>query len=126
MRLRIQSTFKQEKKTMAATILFDGAGALPQTFTFNSPYHGPATFVLSGTAWTQKATTLLQIALQLDGVTIGKTSMCWANQAAIHMTLRPTFIPVPNLIYGPHKMSIIVANTTTVTDINDYFQVTLL
>jgi hypothetical protein len=111
---------------MAALILFEGAGPLPQTFTFNSPIEGPATFALNGTAWTQAANTLVEIALILDGSQIGNVSMCYANQSAFHMTLRPTFIEVAKLSYASHTMQIIVANGSTVSDYNDYFQVTLL
>jgi len=111
---------------MAALVIFDGAGPLPQTFTFNSPISGgSATFVLNGTAWTQYANTLVEIALILDGSQIG-SAMCFANQSAVHMTLRPSFIEVASLSYAQHTMQIVVANSTTVSDFNDYFQVTLL
>ena len=111
---------------MSALIIFDGAGPLPQTFNFNSPLDGPATFVLNGTAWTQHAGTLVEITLNLDGSQIGGAAVCFANQSAVHMTLRPTFIEVDNLSYGSHQMQIITVGPTTVTDFNDYFQVTLL
>lgn len=111
---------------MAATVLYEGAGPLPITFNFNSPLDGAATLVLNATAWTQSAGTLLEVAVTLDGDQVGSASVCFANQSAVHLTLRPTFIEVPYLSYGAHKIEIVTVGTTTVTDLNDYFQVTLL
>ena len=111
---------------MAALIIYDGPGPLPVTTTFESPLDGPAVLVLTGTARTENAAGLTGIALVLDGDTIGNTAMCWANQNNNHIAMRPTFINVDNLAYGEHTIEIVNAYGITVTDENDYFQVTLL
>ncbi|HEX8194969.1 MAG TPA: hypothetical protein VF571_02045 [Pyrinomonadaceae bacterium] len=109
-----------------AMIIFDGPGPLPQTATFKSPSDGPVVFVLSGTARTESAAVLIGINLSLDGKQIGSTAMCWANQNNNHQAMRTTYIPVNNLTFGEHTIEITNAYSNTITDVNDYCQVTLL
>lgn len=111
---------------MAALIIYDGAGPLPVSANFNSPLEGPAVFVLTGTARTQSAAVLTGINLVLDGNDVGSPAMCWANQNNNHIAMRPTFIVIDNLSYGAHTIEITNAYGSTITDVNDYFQVTLL
>ncbi len=112
---------------MAALIIYDGAGPLPQQATFDAPLDGPAVFVLSGTATTQEnAACLTGITLSLDGSQIGSPAMCWANQNNNHTAMRTTFIDVDDLTEGEHTIEINAANSETNTDVNDYFQVVLL
>ncbi len=108
-----------------ALVIFDGAGPLPQTATFNAPTDGPVVFVLSGTARTASAALLTGINLSLDGTSIGK-AMCWANQNNNHIAMRTTLIPYGSLTFGQHTIEITNAYGSTITDVNDYFQVTLL
>ncbi len=107
-------------------VLFDGAGPLPQTATFEAPADGPVTFVLSGTARTAGAAVLIGVNLSLDGNGIGNTAMCWANQNNNHQAMRTTFIPIDFLSAGQHTIELTNAYSETITDVNDYFQVTLL
>ena len=109
-----------------ATILLDQSGPLPVSANFNAPSDGPVIFVLTGTAWTATAGQLIGINLYLDGNAIGNASMCFSNEDTSHKTLRPTFIPYDGLTAGPHTIQVVPAFTSTVTDLNDYFQVTLL
>lgn len=111
---------------MSALVIFDGAGPLPVTAKFDSPLDGPAVFVLTATAWTQSAPILTGVYLVLDGNAIGSAAMCFANQNAVHLAMRPTFIDVADLSYGSHTIEIVNASGDTITDQNDYFQVTLL
>ena len=111
---------------MSTMILIDSAGPLPLKATFESPVDGPVTFVLSGTAWTQQAPVLTGIGLLLDGAEIGSSAVCFANQNALHLAMRTTYITFDNLTIGQHSVTIQTANSQTVTDFNDYFQVTLL
>lgn len=108
-----------------AEVLLDEYGPLPVSANFQAPADGSVMFVLSGTAWTQRAPTLTEVNLLLDGQSIG-SAMCYANQNASHQALRITFIIFPNLTQGNHLLQIVPANGGTVTDVNDYFQVTIL
>ena len=109
-----------------AIVLLDTAGPLPVSTTFNAPSDGPVIFVLSGTAWTQDAPVLIGLNLVLDGEGIGNAAMCWANQNANHQAMRTTFIPFDNLTFGKHTIEVVNAYSETITDVNDYVQVTLL
>lgn len=106
-------------------VLVDAAGPLPLSINFDAPGDGPVTFVLTGTAWTQNAPCLTGIQLMLDGETLSRTAICFANENANHQALRPAFIPIENLSYGSHTLEIVPYNQQTVTDLNDYFQVVL-
>ena len=111
---------------MAALIIYDGPGPLPQSATFQAPLDGPAVFVLSGTARTASAAVMTGISLSLDGTVIGNPAMCWANQNDNHIAMATTFITIDNLSFGQHTIQINNANAATITDVNDYIQVTLL
>lgn len=109
-----------------AIVIYDGPGPLPQTASFSSPSDGAVIFVLSGTSRTSSAPVLTGINLSLDGNVIGTAALCWQNQNDNHMAMRTTYIPFNSLSYGAHTIAINNANSNTITDVNDYFQVTLL
>jgi hypothetical protein len=109
-----------------ALVIFDGTGPLPQSAIFNSPTDGPVVFVLSGTARTESAAVLIGINLVLDGYDIGDPAMCWANQNDNHQAMRTTFIPFDGLTIGEHTVELVNAFENTITDENDYMQVTML
>jgi len=107
-------------------ILLDENGTLPVSAKFTAPADGSVMFVLSGTAWTANAPALVGITLLLDGEQIGKPALCYANQNSDHMVLRTTYILYENLTPGDHLLQIEPAYANTVTDVNDYYQVTIL
>ena len=107
-----------------ALVIFDGNGALPQKTTFQSPTDGDVVFVVSGTAWTLNAATLLGIDLFVDNNSIGEV-MGYTNNNSSHLALRTTFIPFSNLSVGEHTITLAPSNPNTVTDINDYYQVVM-
>lgn len=109
-----------------ALVIYEGSGPLPVTAQFRAPSDGDVIFVLTGTTRTTSAPILTGINLSIDGVQIGAPAVCWANQDNNHLAMRPTFIPFEDLTFGEHTISIEIAFSTTVTDTNDYFQVTLL
>src|SRR5687768_5281088 len=108
-----------------ALVIYDGNGALPQKATFESPTDGNVVFVLSGTAWTLNAATLLGIDLFVDGNSIGG-AVGYANNNSSHQALRTTLIPYSGLTIGEHTITLGPSNPATVTDVNDYYQVVLL
>ena len=109
-----------------ALVIYEGPGPLPVTANFQAPSDGDVVFVLAGTARTESAAILTGINLSIDGVQIGSPSLCWANQNENHLAMRPTFIPFEDLNFGEHTITIQIAYSGTITDQNDYFQVTLL
>jgi hypothetical protein len=109
-----------------AMILMDTPGPLPVSASFEAPSDGAVVFVLSGTARTASAACLIGLNLVLDGYDIGDPAMCWANQNDNHQAMRTTFIPYEGLAAGTHTVEVVNAYGTTITDVNDYIQVTLL
>ena len=77
-----------------AIVLLDAAGPLPVSVNFDNEVDGPIVFVLSGTAWTQQAPTMIGINLLLDGQVIGSAATCFANFDANHQAMRTTFIQI--------------------------------
>lgn len=110
---------------MQAIVIYDGAGPLPVKATFQSETSVGVVFVLTATARTESAAVLTGVQLIIDGVSIGQ-SLCWANENNNHMTLRPTLIPYGDMTIGEHTIEIDIAYEGTITDVNDYFQVTML
>ena len=108
-----------------AMVLIDSPGPLGLSATFNFPGEGPVIFALSGTAFSQNGGNLIGFSLSLDGAVIGKPALCYANQGLLHAAMRTTFIPVDKLTYAQHTIEISPI-PGTVTDFNDYFQVTLI
>lgn len=110
---------------MQAIVIYDGAGPLPVKASFESPTSAGVVFVLTATARTESAAILTGVSLSVDGNNIG-TAMCWANQNDNHMAMRSTFIPYNDITIGEHTIEIDIAYEGTITDVNDYFQVTML
>ena len=108
-----------------ALVLFDGNGALPQKATFQSPTDGDVLFVVTGTAWTQNAPTLIGAELMIDADSIGG-ALVYANNNASHQTLRTGFFPYSGLTIGEHTMTLVPSTPDTVTDTNDYYQVVMI
>ena len=104
-------------------VLINQVGPLPLKVTFQAPADGPVTFFLSASAWTQTAASWLSVGMELDGTPIGSAQV-FANYASMHMALVPVYITA-NLTAGQHTLSLLPGNTTTVTDLNDFFQVSL-
>jgi len=65
-----------------------------------------------------------RVELRIDGTQVG-SAMCRANQNNNHIALRPTFIPYEGLTIGTHTIDLNPYGGT-ITDVNDYFQVTML
>ena len=107
-------------------VLIDQNGQLPITTKFDAEVDGPVGFLLTGTAYTKGAPTTIGIELILDGVTIGSAAALFANLNLNHQALRATFIPFDDMTVATHTLEIAPINANTVTDINDYFQVTMI
>ena len=104
-------------------VLINQVGPLPITTTFTAPADGPVSFFLSGSGWTATAGTGVWITLELDGAKIASTGI-FANDAATHLAVVPVFATA-NLTSGQHTLTLMPGNSTTVTDVNDYFHVSL-
>ena len=97
---------------------------------------GPLLLLVSGTAWTQTAGGTLDIAVQVDGITIGHLTGL-SNETSSHKTLptRAFWMPTTGAAdagtvlapaAGSHTLGLLNGNTTTVNDVNDYFSATVI
>lgn len=104
-------------------VLINQVGPLPISVTFQAPADGPVSFFLSGSGWTANQDSWVWIALELDGVAVASTGV-FANAATQHMAVVPVFATA-DLKAGQRTLKLMAGNTTTVTDLNDFFHVSL-
>ena len=112
---------------MPAMTILSSSGPLPLSAQFVAPADGPVAMFVSGSAWTQTGGKAIGVMLSVDGGTQG---VCpgYCNEASSHHTLIPVMLTM-NLSYGTsgaHTVSLTAATSVTVSDINDFYQVTLL
>jgi hypothetical protein len=103
-------------------VLLNQVGPLPLTTTFTAPADGPVSFFLSGSGWTANPG-WVWITLELDGVQVTSTGV-FANNGAMHLAVVPVYATA-NLTSGQHTLTLVAGNSTTVTDLNDFFHVSL-
>jgi hypothetical protein len=104
--------------------LISQQGPLPITQTFNFEADGDVIFSLSGSAWANEAG-MLAFELFVDDSAVG-FAYGFTNEGASHKTLVPMLLPW-QLGFGEHKIMLIAeVNSPTITDQNDYFNVTLI
>jgi len=112
---------------MPAMTVLNLTGPLPVSAQFVAPADGPVAMFVSGSAWTRTGGKAIGAMLSVDGATQG---VCpgYCNEASSHHTLIPVMLTM-NLSYGTsgaHTVSLTASTPDTVSDINDFYQVTLL
>ena len=99
-------------------------GPLPIKTTFQVENDGPTLILLSCSAWTQTANVMIEVDLLIDGVEVAWAGL-FGNAANQHMAL--VSLPKPyTFTIGEHTFTLQAANPETVSDQNDFFNVTLL
>jgi hypothetical protein len=122
-RLTALETAGQQRQT-SATVVFDDAGGLGDVGT-TKPFTstgGPLLIVASGSASASGGTGSVDIAVQIDGATIGHLTAFATNPG--HMTI-PTRIFRVMPAAGSHNLGLL-NGAMTKTDMNDYFSVTVI
>jgi hypothetical protein len=99
-------------------------GPLPIKATFKSPTDGSASLMLAGSVWSGTANQKIGIQIALDGKVIGTASI-FSNGTSTHRAVVPTYVPV-QLTIGSHTIELTVLNSVTISDLNDFFDVSLL
>ena len=102
-------------------IVIDRTGPLPITQKFNSDIQGPATFILTGSVWSQTANTNIGVQLLLDGVELGEAEI-FSNGVSTHRAVVPQYLNA-NLKVGEHTLTLEASTTQTLSDINDTYRV---
>ena len=104
---------------MAVQVILSAQGPLPVKATFNALGDSPMYIEVNGSVWSSSANQMLGINIEVDGAKIG-TAQIFSNGASTHRAVVPAYVPV-KLTYGQHTISLSVANSATVSDINDSF-----
>jgi hypothetical protein len=107
----------------SAVIFVNQPGALPLNTIFKSPSDLPVILAVSGSAWAESGGKLVGMDIAVDGKVLG-SAMVYCNEPGSHRALIPVLIPM-QLSIGEHKLAL-TARANTLTDFNDYFNVTLL
>lgn len=107
-----------------ALVILKAKGPLPQQVQFNAPSDGAAVLFVSGSAWTQvSGGSPLGVQVSVDGASVGMFGV-FTNEAGSHRALIPMMYPV-QLGFGTHTLELSAASST-ITDVNDVFEVVLL
>jgi hypothetical protein len=99
------------------------AGPLPKTRAFGSS-GGTLVVFVSGSLSTSKPSRLLVMNIDFDGNTIG-TCQEWINVNS-HMSLVPVLLTIPHPPAGNHVIELSVGSGDTASDLNDYYNVTVI
>jgi hypothetical protein len=99
------------------------AGPLPVSGTFSST-GGKLVVTVSATGYRGAAAGTIGVAVSIDGKSIG-TMNGFTNEPASHKTLPTRTFVVQGIAAGAHTLSV-AADANTLTDINDYFDATIL
>ena len=118
-------TALENAKTNVTVVMDNVTGALPatgKTAVFTTA-GGPLMIIASGMGWQPASGGTLDVAVQLDGNTIGHLKG-FTNETGSHKTLPTKVFQVPAPMAGSHTLGLIASATTT--DTNDYFNVTVI
>lgn len=100
------------------------AGPLPIKQSFMWPSSESIIVAVSGSAWTQKPNTLLNVQVMVDDKVLG-TIQQLAGAATTHLALPTGFFAIMRQI-SQATLTLSAGNDTTVTDGNDQFTVALV
>jgi hypothetical protein len=99
-------------------------GPLPITTTFQVENDGPTLILLACSAWTQTGNVMIEVDLLVDGEAVAWAGL-FCNPTGQHMAL--VSVPMPyTFSIGEHTFTLQAGNAETVSDINDFYYVTLL
>jgi len=99
-------------------------GPLPLKAQFNAPLDGPALLVVTSTLWSTVANVPLQLFVSLDGNQIA-TGQIFSNGQSTHRALPTLFIGF-NLTFGQHTLTLTLGGNGVTSDLNDFFNASLL
>ncbi|WP_437901466.1 hypothetical protein [Sorangium sp. So ce124] len=114
----------RSSKWKVTQVLRQRTGALPVSGTFTS---GGGTLILltSGSAFLTSGTGLITMNIRLDGNQVGSTTM-WVNDGYKHRTFAPDWLVLSNIASGDHTIQLTLTGSNALTDVNDFFSVTVL
>jgi hypothetical protein len=108
-------------------VILQASGPLPVTASFTPPTDSPSMLMVSGTVWTTSANGFNGVNVAVNGVQIGTVGL-FINPTDTHMAMPATLLPIdlssatPN---SPMTITLSAATSTTTSDVNDFYQVSL-
>lgn len=108
---------------MALPVIIDQAGPLPIKTSIDWPSTNTVVIAVSGSAFAQQPQTVLTVNLSINDQT--ETLQVYASRAQTHIAL-PTGFFSRTGEFGPCTVTLSAADSNTVTDQNDHFQVALI
>jgi len=79
---------------------------------------------VTGSVWATQPAQWVGVEVYLDGVAIGEC-LIYCNEANSHRTFIPQMFPI-TVAFGQHTVSLSASTEYTTSDINDYFNVSIL
>jgi hypothetical protein len=104
--------------------VISSTGPLPVQGTFNAESDAQMVIFVTGSVWASEPEQFVGVNVAVDGVNLG-SCIIYCNEASSHRTFIPqmfTYI-VP---FGEHTITLSPTNVYTISDINDYFNVSIL
>lgn len=108
---------------MASPVIIDQAGPLPIKTSLDWPSTNTVVIAVSGSVYAQQPQTMLTVNLSINDTT--ETLQVYANRSSTHIAL-PTGFFARTGEYGPCTVTLSAADSNTITDQNDHFQVALI
>lgn len=105
-------------------VIINQAGPLPIRTTIPWPSSNTIVVAVSGSAWAQKANTMLTVNVTIEGAVVGVLQQ-FANAATTHLAFPTAFIALQTQ-WREATVTLSAANSATVTDQNDNFTVALI
>jgi hypothetical protein len=99
-------------------------GPLPLKAQFTAPVVGPALLVVTSSLWATAPNVPLQLFVSLDGTQIA-TAQMFSNAQSTHRVM-PTLFVGFNLGYGDHTLTLTLGGANVVSDLNDFFNASII
>ena len=104
--------------------VISSTGPLPAQGTFNAESDAQMVMLVTGSVWSNQPDQFVGVNVSLDGENVG-TCIIYCNEAGSHRTFIPQLFPI-TVPFGEHTISLTPTNGYTVSDYNDYFNVSIL
>ena len=115
-------------------VIINQAGGLPISAEVMTGSVGPATLIVSGSAWSPDSNKLIGVDVLLDGTSVGQ-AVIYSNEPSEHRALVTMHLPIeldkpftgdPPTEPPTYTVELAALNADTNADQNDWFQVVLL
>jgi len=125
---RVTALEAANAKTTATQLRINSVGPIPTTglaATYTATGVNPLLLIVSATAFTATAGSVLDIAVEFDGA-VRDHLQALANEATSHKALPTRAVLIPTPAAGAHTITLDYGTATTTSDANDRFSITVM